>query len=72
MEDFDLPSHGIPPDFLHSVPPGPNGQVGDQLPGDFVAVGRGAALLGMDHCQAQRRIPLLFRFCFPIGGSTRI
>ena len=60
MEDFDLPTPGVPFNLLDGIATGPDREIGDQLPLDLLATFRSAAFGGMNDCQVQGRVALLF------------
>ena len=68
VEYLNLPPQRIPFQFLDGVRARAHRQVRNQLPLDFLSVLRRPTLVGMDHCQ----FSVGYRFCFPIGGRTRI
>src|SRR5882724_4134916 len=60
MEDFDLPTPGVPLNLLDGIAARPDREVGDQFPLDLLAVLRRVALGGVNDRQDQGRVAFLF------------
>ncbi|MCC8968851.1 hypothetical protein H8A95_42975 [Bradyrhizobium sp. Pear76] len=62
MEDLDLPSQGIPFEFLDRIPARLHRKIGQEFPFDLLSVLWRPSFISVNHCQCQSWIPRLLAY----------